>query len=470
METKTKSPGIIQLINGIMISQVPSYANKFFYSLGFLSLICFILLVITGAIMVFFGPDWWLTTSLGVFLRSIHVWSLQAFIVFIILHGLIVFFTSAYRPPRRLMWALGGMVFFLVLAEAEFGYALRNDFSSQWRTLQGADFYNGSGLGRFINNLNYAQIYGIHVVIIPVIILGLLFLHYGLVRMRGIATPYRKEIPYRMVKANHAILFIRGAVLTAVILSLAVIFPSPLIAPISIKQIANDDPSIMAGTLIGELEHSSDTATYSDNIDPYQYDTKTVYIDYPYVQYITTNQQVNLLANFSSEDKNTQVKNIKEAKDYFANKGNITTDPGGSNPLIPVISSLVLMGQSGLYEASLLNESDVHFNPTYTLRFLSDTGVLEEQAGKLGITTEQMGMLREEKGILPPGAWWLAPIGIMNKTILINDENGDRDAAEILGVLMLIFIAFPYIPFVNKLPDKLGLYKFIWKDAATKTS
>lgn len=465
MKSITKNNGLFQLSKILMIETVPAYANKIFYSLGFLSMICFFLLIITGVFLVFFGPSWWLTTPVGTFVRSVHLWSIQAFVVFIILHVLVVFFSGGYKSPRRFLWVLGAIMFFLVLIEAEFGYVLRNDFSAQWRSLQGADLYNGSGLGKFINNLNYAQIYGIHIIIIPLIILGILFLHYALVRLRGIATPFKKDFKYRMVKANHTILFFRGFLLICVILILAIIFPSPLIAPVTIKQVAQQDPSLMAKTLISEINRSSDTATYVDNISPYQFDTKMVYVGNPYLEYTMAKQDsINLLDAFNKEDKATQDRNLKTASDYFDKNGALTMLPNTANPVIPIISSLVFMAQSGLYEASLQHQSDTGNNPTYVLRFLSDTGVLEDNANKLGITTPQYGMLREERGAIPPGAWWLAPLGLMDNTILKNDDNQDRDGAEILGTFMLLFIAFPYIPFLNKLPDTLGVYRFIWRD------
>ena len=465
MEKNTDEMGVVQILKTIWLEDVPAYANKFFYSLGFLSMICLVLLFATGLILVFCGPDWWLTTQLGTFVRSVHLWSVQAFVVFVILHVIIVFFTGGYRAPRQFIWVLGALMFFVALMEAEFGYVLRNDFSSQWRSLQGADLYNGSGLGHFINNLNYAQIYGIHVIIIPFIILGLLFFHYALIRLKGIAKPYKKDFPYRMVKANHTVLFIRGIVLVGLIILLSFLFPSPLIAPVTIKQIATEDPSLMAKTLIAEISHSSDTATYMDNIDPYQFDTKKVYVDIPYAQLLILQPSMpNMLASLSGETITTQNNNLKAANDYFDKNGTITTTANTKNPIITMVSALTRMAQSGLYEATLRNQQETGFNPTYALRFLSDTGILEDKADKLTITTPQFGMLREEKGSLPPGAWWLAPLGLMDNTILQNDDNQDRDGAIILGTLMLLFIAFPYIPYLNKLPNLFRVYKFIWKD------
>lgn len=464
MEDSPKGIGTLQLFKNIMLEEVPSYANKFFYSLGFLSMICFFLLIITGTVMVFFGPDWWFKSSIGIFTRSVHLWSLQAFALFMISHLFIVFFTSGFKPPRRFLWVLGSLMLFLVLVEAEFGYVLRDDFSSQWRSLQGADLYNGSGLGLFINNLNYAQIYGIHIFIFPFAILAVLFLHYGLIRLRGIAKPYKKTVPYRMVKANHTVLFLRGIVLMVVIIVLSVIFPSPLISPITIKQIANEDPGLMAKTLLSEIDHSSDTATYTDNISPYQFDTKKVYVEEPYTQYIALKGGTDSLNIFNGQSKEAQDKNLKEATAYFEKDGQISIKDNPKNPIIPVVSALVIMGKNGLYEASLKNETDTGYNTTYPLRFLSDTGALEDRATKLNMTTDQYGMLFEEKGGIPPGAWWLAPLGLLDHTVLKTDDNQDRDGAIILGSLVLLLMAFPYIPLLNRLPEFLGVYKLLWKD------
>ncbi len=468
MNNKISTWGGVELLKLIWLENIPSYANKIYYSLGFLSMICMVLLVISGIILVFEGANWWLTNPLGIFVRSVHLWSVQAFVVFVIFHGLIVLITGGYRNPRRFVWVIGSLMFFLALIEAEFGYVLRDDFSSQWRSLQGADLYNGSGLGIFINNLNYAQIYGIHIVIIPLLILFLLSLHYALVRLRGIAIPYKKSVGYKIVKANHLLLFSRGIALVLLIFLLAKIFPSPMLAPVTIKQIALQDPKLMAATLLDELISNSGTATYLDNIDPYQFDTKKIYVEQPYLLWLgTQTDKLDMLYFFNTENNQTQALNIKLAEKYFSANKPLNTIPDTLNPVIPLISTLVLMGQSGLYESVLNNTSLTPNNPTYTLRFLSDTGVLEDKATNLDITTPQYGMLREEKGVIPPGAWWLAPLGFMDNTFLQTDNNQDQHGAYILGTLMLLFMAFPYIPVLNQLPDKLGLAKFIWKDKNT---
>ena len=460
MKVKKEHP-LLRGLRGTMIDKVPAYGNKFFYSLGFLSMICFMLLIATGIIMVFFGPDWWLTNGFGKYLRSVHLWATQAFVLFIILHMTIVFLTSGFKKPRGMTWILGVIMFLFVMIETEFGYVLRGDFSSQWRSLQGADFYNGSGLGGWINSLNYKQMYGIHIVVIPAIILGALFLHYLLVRILGIAKPYRRDVQVPMVKANHTKLFARGGVLVGLILILGLIFPSPFIKPDTIQSVATDDPKLVGQTLLSEFDHSSDTATYLDNIDPYTFNTRAVFVEQPYAQVSRLLHTPNMLSLYSSESTTTQAAQLKAAHSYFDK-----SDPGKpdtKNPLELSILALVTAAQSGLYEASLNSVDPANTNTTYASRFLADTGVMDDQAQALGITTEQYGMVREEKGHLPPGAWWLTPIGVLNHTVLAHDDNGDRDGAVILGLAILSLMAFPFIPGLNRIPEWLRIDRLIWR-------
>jgi len=411
--------------------------------------------------MAFEGANWWLLSGLGEFIRSVHLWATQAFVLFVILHLLVVFLTSGFKKPRRLTWVIGALMFLFVMGEAEFGYVLRGDFSSQWRSLQGADFYNGSGIGAWISSINYAQIYGIHIVVIPALIVGLLFLHYALVRFLGIAKPHRANIKVPTVRANHTILFARGGALVGLILLLALVFPSPFLEPDTVKSIADNDPKIVGQTLIKEFDRSSDTATYLDSIDPYKYDTRKIYIEQPYSQYVAVTHSRNMLQAYIAQPAVIQDAQFKAAEDYYNSEYPATADP--KNPLEAVISALINMSQSALYEASL-NSADSSGDKTmYGLRFLADTGVLDDRAQALGITTEQYGMLREEKGQIPPGAWWLAPVGLLNHTVLANDANGDRDGAIILGLFVLLLMAFPFIPGLNRLPEWLKLKKFFWR-------
>jgi hypothetical protein len=449
----------------LMIEEAPHYANRFFYSLGFLAATSFLLLLITGIVEVFFGPSWWLTKPAGVFFRSLHMWSTQAFVIFIMLHLVIVFCTMGYRGPRRLTWVLGVVLFFLVLMETEFGYALRGDFSAQWRALQGADFYNGAGIGWWINPLNELKVLGLHTAIVPLAVLAVLVVHYALVRFLGIATPAKAEVKYKVEKANHTVLFLRGLGAAVVIVLLAIFLPSPYLKAVTLKEVATSDPKLFAQTLAGEygrLEQIGEdpdsrtlTTGYSDSIQPYTFDTRKVYVEDPYSHLLASGKLADELAPVSNLSADGQKKLVEEAVDFFGeNKGNVKES---GNALISVAKELTALAATGYYDSALKGAGEVGDN-TYHLRLVADLGVLEDQADKLGMRTEQWGMLREEAPALP-GAWWLVPIGVLNHTVLARDENGDRDGAIILGILLLILMAVPFIPGVNRLPVLLGLYK-----------
>jgi hypothetical protein len=49
--------------------------------------------------------------------------------------------------------------------------------------------------------------------------------------------------------------------------------------------------------------------------------------------------------------------------------------------------------------------------------------------------------------------------------VLANDDNGDRDGAIIFGSLLLTMLAFPFIPYLNRLPDVLKVHRLIWRKA-----
>ena len=467
-EVSPDTNAVKTLLDKIYFHRLPSYGNKIFYGLGFLALTCLIILAVTGTVMGFMGESWWLYAPLGIYTRSVHLWTVQAFIFILILHFLVGFSTSGFRKPRRMVWVFGALIFCLVLIQTEFGYGLRGDFASQFRAVSGADFWNGAYLGYWMNPLNYTQSFIIHVAIIPLTILVLFILHYTLEHAYGIAKPFRKDTPYRMVDANHSIMYTRGVALVVVILVLAFFFHSPYVPAVKIADIANSDPGLVNGTLVEEFDHTSDTATYLDSIDPYTFDTRAVYVVTPYETLRASSDAsgTDAWADFQTADASAQAADIAEAYTYAT-----TTDAGAyattTNPVIRMLATLEPMAKSGLYESLVAGESP-STNNTYTLRFLVDLGVPEAKAATLHMSTEEWGMVKDETGSvwkLPPGSWWLMPLAVANWAFnLPNLDTGDRDAAIILGFLMFVFVLFPYIPYLNRLPEIFPIGRWIQSD------
>ncbi len=449
-------------VRSMYILKVPSYGNSFFYSLGFLLLTVFALLALTGIVMVLFGPFWWDLNPIGVFIRSIHFWAAEAFLLLLSLHLLTVFSTSAFRT-KKLVWIIGSFMFLLVMLQFAFGIGIRGDFVSQWNDLSGADLWNGAGLGYWINPINFGALYGWHIAIVPITLLVLMGTHYMMVKKKGISKPYRKDIPYTMVEADHRKMYIRGIVVVLVIFLFAFLFRASYVSPITIASVAKSNYSAMAATLLSEFNASSGTATYLDTIDPYAISTRQVFVTTPYSEYLKTNPNiVNEEAVFYSEPNSVQERNIELAFGYFRNGGALNVSQNNEDPLIPLMSSLVYMARSGLYDSALNGEIGSYLDTTYQLRFLSDTGVMDQYATAYGLQYSQWGVIKGTDGWWPPGLWLAAPYNYLEMTLINADPNQDRDGFLISLSTFIVLILFPFIPFINTLPDRLKLYKLFW--------
>ncbi len=175
---------------------LPEYAFGVLYTLGSLTASSFVILVVSGVVMAANGPQWWAVSAIGFFVRGVHFWSVQAFFFFMILHLLRVFFSGAWRGGRERTWLLGTLSLLIAVPTAFTGYLMRGDFYSQWNAVQAKDGLNALGLAWF-NVLDAGQMYGLHVVVLPLILGVLIMLHIILIRVKGVVPPYpsRGETP-----------------------------------------------------------------------------------------------------------------------------------------------------------------------------------------------------------------------------------------------------------------------------------
>ena len=62
---------------------------------------------------------------------------------------------------------------------------------------------NAIGIGGFFNVLNFGQMYGFHILVLPVLLVALIVLHVVLVRLRGVVprTPPKARSGNRTRKA-----------------------------------------------------------------------------------------------------------------------------------------------------------------------------------------------------------------------------------------------------------------------------
>ncbi len=448
------------LMDLLYIKTVPSFGNNFFFTIGVYLLEIFVILAVTGMIMVVFGPYWWSTTAAGEFLRSIHLWAAEAFVTLLFVHFFVNLSTSAYKH-KKLVWIIGSFMLMLALLEYAFGIGMSGDFIAQWNAIAGADLWNGLGLGFWVNPLNEGAVYGWHIAIVPILLISLVAVHYMTVKRHGINTPYRKDIHYSMVSTDHKKMYRRMAYILVLILVFATLLRAPYTPPLTVQSIAKNQPRVFAITLLNEFNFSSPTATYLDTIDPYTYNMRLVYVTEPYEAYAAVQQVNNSAIAFIYDNASVQDQYIAGAFSYFENNGSIVNATASTNPLVAVIGGLVIMADSGLYQQALQEEGGNSLNQMYALRLMYDSGVMSQQATQYGLRVEQWGMLK-----IAPNGWqlsyFLAPYNLLE--ILTNGIPwwNDIENGVIAGFIFIIILLLPYIPYLRDVPDKLGLYKIFW--------
>ena len=233
---------------------VPTHANTFKYSLGGITLTCFVITFITGAILTqFYNPTPTVahasvtyianTPGLGL-IRALHHWSANLGFLLLIAHMLRVIFTGAFRPPRIVTYLVGLLLlaaafqsFFTgtVLKWDQEGYEAMAHFVAVNQLLGpfGAVFQEDFTLSTSM----LARIYALHIGIFPGLLVVLIALHLLYVKHFGIAPqPYQSNDEYEASLAKGARftqhvkwLLIFSSILIVVLLVLAFLFPPGLL-------------------------------------------------------------------------------------------------------------------------------------------------------------------------------------------------------------------------------------------------
>ena len=127
----------------------------------------------------------------GLLVRQMHHWAADIFVGSIVVHMGRIFFTGAFRKPRELNWTIGILLLILAIFNGFLGYSLPDDLISgtgiriAYSILLSIPFV-GSYLAFFLFGGPYPgtiileRFYIIHVLILPLIILGLIGAHLGL--------------------------------------------------------------------------------------------------------------------------------------------------------------------------------------------------------------------------------------------------------------------------------------------------
>jgi ubiquinol-cytochrome c reductase cytochrome b subunit len=197
-----------------------AFPDHWSFMLGEIALYSFVLLILTGIFLSFFfvaspqdtvydGPYQALRgvhmsaayrsvlrisfeVRAGLVMRQTHHWAALVFLGGIAAHLLRVFFTGAFRKPRELSWIVGVTLFAVAIAAGFTGYSLPDDLLSGTglRIIYSAVLsipFVGTWLaflffgGEFPDPALLPRLLVLHILLIPLLLLGLLTVHLALV-------------------------------------------------------------------------------------------------------------------------------------------------------------------------------------------------------------------------------------------------------------------------------------------------
>lgn len=167
----------------------PVYVASWVYVFGVAALSAFLVVLGTGVVLSIRGPAWWHGSSVGHFINSTHLWSVELFMGFMVMHLWGKFFMAAWRGKRAMTWITGAVSFLASVGAAFTGYLTQQNLASQWIATQAKDGLNSVGIGAYFNVLDFGQMLMWHIVLLPIAIGVLVVLHVLLVRRHGVVPP-----------------------------------------------------------------------------------------------------------------------------------------------------------------------------------------------------------------------------------------------------------------------------------------
>jgi ubiquinol-cytochrome c reductase cytochrome b subunit len=172
----------------------PAYVASWIYVFGVLTLTSLVVIIASGCVLSLGGVQWWHVSSVGHFTNSVHLWSVELFFGFMVVHLWGKFWMAAWRGKRGLTWITGIVLFGISIGTSFTGFLSQSNFSAQWIGAEGKDGINSIGAGAFFNVLNPGQMLLWHVVLLPLGVVLLTAIHIILVRRRGVVPPLDADL------------------------------------------------------------------------------------------------------------------------------------------------------------------------------------------------------------------------------------------------------------------------------------
>ena len=182
----------------------PIYVASWIYVFGVATLAAFLVALGSGLLLALRGPEWWHASSVGHYVNSLHLWSVELFMGFMVIHLWGKFFMAAWRGHRALTWITGAVAFLVSIGTSFTGYLIQQNLDSQWIATQAKDGLNSVGVGAYFNVLDFGQMLMWHILLLPIGIAVLVVIHILLVRRRGVVPPLPLPYPTRAAETRTA--------------------------------------------------------------------------------------------------------------------------------------------------------------------------------------------------------------------------------------------------------------------------
>jgi hypothetical protein len=489
----------------------PAYVRSWVYVFGVATLAALGVAIVSGFALALGGPDWWHYNPVGHFFNSLHMWSVEMFMAFMVIHLWGKFWMAAWRGRRALTWMTGVVAFVASVVECFTGYLSQQNLDSQWISTNAKDAVNAAGVGPFFDTMNFGQMLMWHIVLVPLVLVAIVGAHILLVRVRGVshplpARPARGRAAYRALVASDAAEWrgptrrydilkeasIAGAVVLALVIALASVVSSPDVPPVTVQSWSHATPGDFMATSAAELAYTSDTATYGPPYDNTSTpagsgDVQKIIVSWQLITGVM--QPINSARTFVLAPLSTRApgdptltralrryetapKSVQTAWDTAYLKivhrvtfrNDVPFVPRAADGPVPVlISAELTMARSGALDAALLAHHQFYgTNFTKPLLFLEDGSYFASVGRKLHVLGTQWGVMNET-GSYPGQPWlWLYTLWYQVPGFRTS-ANVDLIAIYLTGVATILLLCVPIIPGLRDIPRYLPVHRLVWR-------
>ena len=189
---------------------------NFWYFFGSLAMFVLVIQIVTGIFLTMsYKPDAdkafdmveyiMRDVSYGWLIRYAHSTGASFFFAVVYLHMFRAMLYGSYRNPRELLWIIGMLIYVLLMAEAFMGYLLPWGQTSYWGAQVIVNLFSaipwiGEEISVYlrgdyaISDVTLNRFFALHVAAVPLLILGLVFLHLAALHTHGSNNPDGIEI------------------------------------------------------------------------------------------------------------------------------------------------------------------------------------------------------------------------------------------------------------------------------------